>query len=173
MLINSVNMAIDKIFVARGAGILALSGVTVSLGVYLVLQGFSLLLAAGSASAIALGLGKDDKKGAEKIVGSSVTLSFVLSLLLTVIGLPAARPMMIMYGANAENIRYAMEYSTVLIAGSVFFLLAQTANSIIKGMGYAKELLLTYSSVSLSIRFWMRYLFLYLGGACSVPLFPR
>ena len=40
MLINSVNMAIDKIFVARGAGILALSGVTVSLGVYLVLQGF-------------------------------------------------------------------------------------------------------------------------------------
>lgn len=65
MLINSVNMAIDKIFVARGAGILALSGVTVSLGVYLVLQGFSLLLAAGSASAIALGLGKDDKKGAE------------------------------------------------------------------------------------------------------------
>ena len=38
MLINSVNMAIDKIFVARGAGILALSGVTVSLGVYLVLR---------------------------------------------------------------------------------------------------------------------------------------
>lgn len=148
MLVNSVNMAIDKMFVARGVGVLALSGVTISLGVYLVLQGFSLLLAAGSASAISLRLGKGDQSGAEKLVGNSLILSVGLSVLLTIIGLIAARPMLVLYGANAENIRPATEYSSVLIWGALFFLLAQTANSIIKGMGYAKR---AFINVFLSI----------------------
>lgn len=139
MLVNSVNMAVDKVFVARGVGVLALAGVTISLGVYLVLQGFSLLLASGSASAIALKLGKDDKPAAEKIVGNAVALSVGISFLLTIIGLPAAKPMLIMYGANHENLSFAAEYSNVLIAGAVCFLLAQTTNSIIKGMGFAKR----------------------------------
>lgn len=148
MLVNSVNMAIDKVFVARGVGVLALSGVTISFGVYLILQGFSLLLAAGSASAIALKLGKNDKPGAEKIVGNSVALSIGMSLLLTIIGLFVAKPMLIIYGANNENIPFAAKYSTVLIGGAICFLLAQTTNSIIKGMGFAKR---AFMNILLSI----------------------
>ncbi|MGN6714741.1 MATE family efflux transporter [Anaerocolumna jejuensis] len=139
LLVNSINMAIDRIFVARGVGTMALSAVTISLGVYLLLQGFSLLIAAGSSISIALRLGKNDKEGAEKIIGISMVLSVLLSLALTAAGLVFLKPLLTLYGANSENIGFAVKYSTVIVAGAVFFVLAQNTNNLLKGMGYAKR----------------------------------
>ncbi len=139
LLVNSINMAIDRIFVARGVGTVALSAVTVSLGVYLILQGFSLLIAAGSSISIALRLGKNDKEGAEKIIGISMVLSVLLAIALTIAGLLFLKPLLILYGANSENIGFAMKYATVIVIGTVFFVLAQNTNNLLKGMGYAKR----------------------------------
>jgi putative MATE family efflux protein len=139
LLANSINMAIDRIFVTRGVGTMALSAVTISLGVYLILQGFSLLIASGSSISIALCLGKNDKEGAEKIVGISMVLSILLSFVLTIAGLISLRPLLTLYGANSENIEFALKYSTVIVIGTVFFVLAQNANNLLKGMGYAKR----------------------------------
>ena len=55
LLLNALNTAIDGIFVAKSAGITALSAVTVSFGVILIIQALSLLIAAG-ASVEAIGL---------------------------------------------------------------------------------------------------------------------
>lgn len=139
LLANSINMAIDKMFVVRGIGTIALSGITVAYGVYLIMQGFSLLIAAGSAASVALKLGKTDKAGAEKIIANSTTLSVLLSIALTILGLLILRPLLTLYGANSENMGFAMEYSTVIITGAVIFVLAQTTSNLLKGMGYAKR----------------------------------
>ena len=63
----------------------------------------------------------------------------ILSLVLTVVDLFLLKPLLTLYGANTENMGYALEYSTVIVSGAFFFLLAQTTNSLLKGMGYAKR----------------------------------
>ena len=65
LLLNALNTAIDGIFVAKSAGITALSAVTVSFGVILIIQALSLLIAAGASASISLKMGKSDKQGAE------------------------------------------------------------------------------------------------------------
>ena len=54
LLLNALNTAIDGIFVAKSAGITALSAVTVSFGVILIIQALSLLIAAGASASISL-----------------------------------------------------------------------------------------------------------------------
>ena len=138
-LLNALNTAIDGIFVAKSAGITALSAVTVSFGVILIIQALSLLIAAGASASISLKMGKSDKQGAEKIIGSACMLSILFSAAITIIGLLTIKPLLSLYGANADNMVYAKEYITVILSGSFFFVTAQSMNNCVKGMGYAKR----------------------------------
>ena len=137
LLLNALNTAIDGIFVAKSAGITALSAVTVSFGVILIIQALSLLIAAGASASISLKMGKSDKQGAEKIIGSACMLSILFSAAITIIGLLTIKPLLSLYGANADNMVYAKEYITVILSGSFFFVTAQSMNNCVKGMGYA------------------------------------
>lgn len=139
LLLNALNTAIDGIFVAKSVGTTALSAVTVSFGLTLIIQALSILIAAGSSAAISLKLGKSDKPGAETIIGSACMLSILISITITVIGLPAVTPLLTLYGANADNLAYAKEYMTVILSGSFFFVTAQSMNNCVKGMGFAKR----------------------------------
>jgi len=139
LLLYALNTAIDGMFVAKSVGTTALSAITVSSGIGLIIQAISMLIAAGSSAAIALKLGKSDKDGAEKIIGNAFMFSILFSLATTLIGLLTIKPLLSLYGANPENIGYAKEYIAVIISGSFFFISAQAMNNCIKGMGYTKK----------------------------------
>jgi len=139
LLLNALNTGIDGMFVAKSVGTTALSAVTISFGIVLIIQALSMLIAAGSSAAIALKLGKNDKDSAEKIIGNAFMFSILLSLATTLVGLLTVKPLLSLYGANPENIGYAKEYITVIISGSFFFITAQAMNNCVKGMGYAKR----------------------------------
>jgi len=161
LLLNALNTAIDGMFVGNGVSTVALSAVTVSLGIVLIIQAFSLLIAAGTSASTALKLGKDDKASAERIIGNSITLSLILSVALTVIGLLAIKPLLLLYGASAENIGLAMEYATVILSGTVFFVLAQVTNNALKGMGYAKRAFVNFAS-SVIVNTILDYVFIFI-----------
>lgn len=144
LLCNSINMAIDRMFIAKGVGTLALSAVTIAFGLYLIMQAFSQLIGAGASSATAIQLGKGDKEKAEKIVANAFTLSFLLALILAGIGLLCLNPLLKLYGADAENISFAHDYASVMFMGAICFVLAQSMNSIVRGMGYAKRSLINF-----------------------------
>lgn len=139
LLLNALNSAIDGMFVAKSVGTTALSAITISFGIILVIQAFSMLIAAGSSAAIALKLGKSDRYSAEKIIGNAFMFSLLLSFVVTLFGLLAIDPLLSLYGASPENIEYAKEYTTVIISGSFFFITAQAMNNCVKGIGYAKR----------------------------------
>jgi len=163
LLLNALNTAIDGMFVGNAVSITALSAVTVSLGIVLIVQAFSLLIAAGTSASLALKLGKDDSAGAEKIIGNAISLALILSLVLTVVGLLTVKPLLRLYGASAENIGLATEYATVIISGAVFLVLAQVTNNAIKGMGYAKRAFFNFAS-SIIINTILDYVFIFVFG---------
>lgn len=146
LLCNSVNMAVDRMFIAKGIGTLALSAVTVAFGLYLVMQACSQLIGAGASSSAAIQMGKGNRENAEKIVGNAFLLSLILAAGITVTGLLCLNPLLRLYGADSENMVYAHDYAGVMFSGAVCFVLAQSMNSIIRGMGYAKRALVNFLS---------------------------
>ena len=171
LLLNALNTAIDGIFVAKSAGITALSAVTVSFGVILIIQALSLLIAAGASASISLKMGKSDKQGAEKIIGSACMLSILFSAAITIIGLLTIKPLLSLYGANADNMVYAKEYITVILSGSFFFVTAQSMNNCVKGMGYAKRAFLnSLSSVVTNTILDAVFIFVFKWGVFGAAL---
>lgn len=144
LLVNSINMAIDRIFIAKGVNTLAISAVTVAFGLYLVMQSLAQLIGSGAGSNLSIVLGKNDNERAKKIVGTSFVLSLTLSLLIAVLGIIFIKPVLYLYGANSGNIDYAVEYSTYFLVGSVFFVISQSMNSIIRSMGFAKRAFINF-----------------------------
>lgn len=61
LLMNSINIAADRMFVGNFVGTKGISAITVSYGIYLLMQGVSQLVSVGAASAIAIKLGKRDR----------------------------------------------------------------------------------------------------------------
>ena len=110
------------------------------------MQACSQLISAGASSTAAIQLGKGNQEKAEKIVGNAFILSFLLAILLSAIGLLCLDPLLKLYGADSENILYAHDYAGVMFAGAICFVLSQSMNSIVRGMGYAKRSLINFLS---------------------------
>ena len=88
LLLNALNTAIDGIFVAKSAGITVfLSAVTVSFGVIPLFRRCRFWIAAGHLPPFLFKMGKSDKQGAEKIIGSALYASILFSAAITIIGL--------------------------------------------------------------------------------------
>lgn len=138
LLINAVNVTIDRMFVGTFVGTLGISAVTVCYGIYLLMQGFSQLVATGAASMVAIQLGKKSKVGSQKVAGNTITLSLILTLFITVVGIIFIKPLLSLYGADEVIMPMATEYMRVLFIGSGLFIFAQTLNCLIRGMGFAK-----------------------------------
>lgn len=165
LLCNSINMAIDRVFISTGVGTLALSAVTVAFGLYLVMQACSQLISAGASSTAAIQLGKGDYKKAEQIVGNAFMLSLLLAVFFSAAGILCLDPLLKLYGADNENIMYARDYAGVMLSGAVCFILAQSMNSIVRGMGYAKRALLNFlSSIIVNLILDATFVFIFEWG---------
>lgn len=163
LLCNSINMAIDRMFIAKGVGTLALSAVTVAFGLYLVMQACSQLVGTGAAAVTALELGKGEQARAEKTVGQALLLSVLLAVVVSLVGVVCLQPLLMLYGADAENLAYARDYASVMMAGALCFVLAQSMNSIVRGMGYAKRSLVNFLS-SIVINLLLDAVFIFVFG---------
>lgn len=144
LLMNSINIAADRMFVGNFVGTEGISAITVSYGIYLLMQGVSQLVSVGAASAIAIKLGKKNQIGAEKVLGNVFTLSFLLSICISVLGLVFMKPLLALYGANKDIMYLAVQYTSVFLLGSCLFVFAQSLNCIVRGMGNAKQAMINF-----------------------------
>lgn len=145
-LVSTLNMALDRIFLAKAVGTMALAAVSVALGIQMLIQAFSQLIAAGASSSIAIELGKNNKSGAERMIGNAFILGIILSIIITIVGCTFIKPILILYAATAESMDYAMPYTIIMILSSILFVSSQILNNIIRGMGYSKKA--TYNFLS-------------------------
>lgn len=171
LLTNSVNMAIDRMFIARGVGTLALSAVTVAFGLYLIVQACSQLIGVGASVATAIELGRGNIERAEKLVGNALLLSVALALMISIIGLFCLDPLLKLYGADGDNLSFAHSYGSVLFSGAICFVLAQSMNNIVRGMGYAKRSFLHFlSSILVNLVLDALFLFVFHWGVQGAAL---
>ena len=143
--VNLLYNIVDRIYIGHIAGIgaAALTGVGLFTPILMLLNAFAMLVGAGGAPRTAIALGQGDRQRAEKIISNSFTVLMFFAVVLT-IGFYAGAPVLLrLFGASDVTLPYALSYSRIYIAGSVFVLVVLGMNPFITTQGFAKTSMLT------------------------------
>ena len=138
MLVNALYNVVDRIFIGNipGVGSLAITGVGVTLPITTIILGFSMLVGVGATTTISIGQGKREE--AEKVIGNAITLSSIIAIVLTIIGLVFGELILSKFGASESTMQYAKDYIYIILIGNIFNMVAFTLNNTIRGDGNPK-----------------------------------
>jgi putative MATE family efflux protein len=135
MAVNALYNVIDRIFVGRGVGMEALSGIAVAMPFMIVLMAFAVLISVGTAVRLSISLGAKKIDEAEKIVGNAFVVSIISSLFLTVIGFLFLKPILVVFGGSGDALRYAEDFMRIVLLATVFQSIGYTLNGAIRAEG--------------------------------------
>ena len=144
-LVNMLYNIVDRIYIGHipEIGGTALTGVGLFTPILMLITAFAMLAGAGGAPRAAIAMGKGDKEAAEKIVGNCFTVLLILSVILTGVFWFAAPALLRLFGGSDATLPYAITYSRIYIAGTVFVLIVMGMNVFISTQGFAKFSMLT------------------------------
>mgnify|MGYP005991210123 CR=1 FL=1 len=138
ILVMSLNMIVDTIFVGQWIGIMAIAAITVVLPIAFFISSVGMGIGIGGSSIISRALGAKKYDNAFKTFGNQVSLTVGLSLLFVLIGTYFCFPILQLFGANGEIVVPATEYFHIVIYGVPFLAFAMMGNPVIRAVGQPK-----------------------------------
>lgn len=138
ILVMSLNMIVDTIFVGRWIGIMAIAAITVVLPIAFFISSIGMGIGIGGSSIISRALGAHKFDTAFKTFGNQITLTVGLSVLFVFLGTYFCFPILKLFGANGAIVAPATEYFHVVIYGVPFLAFAMMGNPIIRAVGQPK-----------------------------------
>ena len=85
MLINSIYNIVDQIFIGKGVGTLGNAATNVIFPLVIIFNAIAGLIGNGAAANLSLKLGENDKNNAAKSIGQAIALSFLVSIIISII----------------------------------------------------------------------------------------
>lgn len=140
MMVNALYNIVDRMFIGRIPDVdsLALTGVGITMPIMSILLACGMLIGIGSTANISLNLGRGKRKDAERLIGSAVTLSIIVGIVITILGLIFLNPILNIFGASENTLFYAKQYITVILCGCTFNILSFALNSTVRADGSPK-----------------------------------
>jgi putative MATE family efflux protein len=135
MFVNALYNVVDAIFIGRGAGALAIGGLTIAFPLQIFVFGIALMVGTGAASIVSRALGADDETRAQQAAGTAASLGVAGGLLLTIGGLSFLEPILAAFGATPALMPHARGYLEVVLFGAPFIVLAVAGNNLIRAEG--------------------------------------
>jgi putative MATE family efflux protein len=138
MLVSALYNVVDRIFIGQGVGPLGIAGATIAFPLMQIQIAFATLIGMGATTLISINLGRRDKETAELVLGNGFCLIIVLAATVSAIGLAFLDPLLRLFGASEGVLPYARDYSSVILAGTVFQVVALGVNNFLRGEGNPK-----------------------------------
>ena len=147
LLIGALYNIVDQIFIGNSElGYLGNAATGVSFPIICIANAFAWCIGDGAASYLSICSGRKDSELAHQCVGTGITVSTMISLVLSGICLAFAEPLMRLFGASDQTAGMAVEYFRIIAAMFPFYLLTNVMNSMIRADGsptYAMIAMLT------------------------------
>ena len=137
-LINILYNVVDRMYLGRLPGHLALTGLGLCLPIVSILMGFANLCGMGGAPLCSICRGRGEQEEAEHIMGNSFTLLLLFGTALTVLCLAFRRPILYLFGASDVTFPYANDYLTIYILGTLFVMIGLGMNPFINAQGFSR-----------------------------------
>ncbi len=143
--VNLLYNLVDRVYIGHieGYGGLALTGLGVCTPVIIIVSAFAYFVSMGGAPLASIELGKNNKEGAEKILGTCFLFQIIISFVLTAILLIWNRPLLMLFGASENTVTYASDYLSIYAIGTVFVQLTIGLNAFITAEGKSTVSMLT------------------------------
>ncbi len=138
ILVMSLNMIVDTIFVGRWIGSLAISAITVVVQPTFFIAAIGLALGIGGSSVLSRALGAGNHAKALKVFGNQITLTFFISGTLAVIGLIFQNGLIEFFGADDSFKDIALTYYRIVLYGIVMLSMCMMGNNVIRAEGKPK-----------------------------------
>ena len=135
--VNLLYNIVDRIYIGQipGEGALALTGMGVTFPVITLISAFASLIGMGGAPRASISMGACEHEKAERTLGASTAALWALSVVLTVVFLLFQRPLLMLFGASADTLPYALEYLNIYVLGTIFVMTALGLNGFITAQG--------------------------------------
>ena len=138
LLVSSLYNIVDQVFIGHGVGIYGNAATNVNFPITIICLSISLFLGLGGTSIFNILLGESKKEEASIIIGNTLSLAIIISIILTTIVLIFNRKIMTLFGATDEVLSYAISYTSVTAIGFLPFIFYTVMSFIIRSDGSPK-----------------------------------
>ncbi|MGO1470156.1 MAG: MATE family efflux transporter [Tissierella sp.] len=143
MLVNALYNIVDRVFIGRGVGGVAIGGVFLGMPLMLIIMAFAMLVGIGGNTLVSIRLGQKKKDEADHIASNSLMLLIIIGIVFSILGLIFLQPLLKLFGASASNIGYATDYLRIILLGVTFNTVGFGMNNFIRGEGNPNIAMLT------------------------------
>ena len=145
---TSLYNIIDSIFIGRGVGVMAISGLAITFPLMNLVIAFCTLIAVGGATISSIFLGQKNTSRATDVVNNVMTLCIIHSIVFGGITILFLDEILMFFGATPETLPYAREFMQVILYGTPISYIFIGLNNLMRATGYPRKAM---SSALLSV----------------------
>ena len=136
MTASSLLNNVDRFFISRCVGPAAISGLGATMPFMNLGAAFGAMVGVGASAVMSIRLGQRDYKTAQHVLGNTITLNIIISLLVTAVCLLFLDPLLYLFGASENTIEYARPYMLIILGGGIITHSHLGLNAVIRSTGH-------------------------------------
>lgn len=138
ILVMSINILVDTIFVGNWIGSIAIAAINVVLPISFFIAALGMAIGIGGASVISRALGANLKEKALKTFGNQISITLLITLSAMTVGLIFMNTLIPAFGGKGDIFEPAKIYYRIVVIGVTILALTMMGNSVIRAEGKPK-----------------------------------
>ncbi len=163
MTASSIYNNVDRIFIGQIMGPLAISGLATTFPFMNLSVAVGSMVGVGSSTVISLRLGQKKYGDAQHMLGNSMTLNIIFSILLTIVGLKYIDPVLYLFGATPATLPYAKDYMEIILWGNLVTHCYFGLNAVLRSAGHP-TMSMVFTLLSVVVNIILDFLFIFVFG---------
>lgn len=139
MTASSLYNMVDSIFIGRGVGTMAISGLALTFPLMNLSAAFGSLVGVGASTLISVRLGQKDYDTAQRVLGNVFVLNILLGVVFMVVMLAFLDPILYFFGGSDQTVDYARDYMQVILIGNIVTHLYFGLNAVLRSSGHPQK----------------------------------
>ncbi|MDA9929563.1 MAG: MATE family efflux transporter [Flavobacteriaceae bacterium] len=160
ILVMSLNVLVDSIFVGNWIGALGIAAINVVLPVSFFIAALGMAIGIGGSSIISRALGAGDTEKAFTTFGNQIALTVLITLFMVSLGLYFIEGIIPAFGGQGQIYPLAKTYYTIVLYGVPFLAITMMGNTVIRAEGKPKFAMMAMIITSVG-NLVMDYVFIY------------
>ncbi len=162
-LATSLYNIIDSVFIGRGVGAMAITGLAITFPLMNLVVAFCVLVAVGGATISSIFLGQKAPEKASQVVGNVTVFCLIHAVVIMSVGLLFLDPILYFFGATAETIGYALSFMRIILFGTPISYVFLGLNNLMRATGYPRKAMIS-ALLSVAINIVVAPLLIFVAG---------
>lgn len=162
-LATSLYNIIDSVFIGRGVGAMAITGLAITFPLMNLVVAFCVLVAVGGATISSIFLGQKAPEKASQVVGNVTVFCLIHAVVIMSFGLLFLDPILYFFGATAETVGYARSFMRIILFGTPISYVFLGLNNLMRATGYPRKAMIS-ALLSVAVNIVVAPLLIFVAG---------